>query len=519
MRTCIVWFRRDLRVHDHAALAHACDSAAAVIPLFILDPVHFANREVGSVRVQFLLEALADLDRSLRLRGSRLTLLRGRAEAVLPAFVRAVAADAVYASTDIERWSGQVRDRALAHAAASEGWQLRFFLNYYVQTSGDYDREAWHTAWTAHSKAALYPAPPHIPTPEFGLPATIAQFADVPKLAELGLPPAATVLPGGEGAARARLAEFLTQRIGAYRHSLSSPARAEADGTSRLSPYLKFGCISQREAVQAARACWPAAATATRKSLEAWGSRLRWRDHFIQKFAIYPQAEFVNLYTPFDAVRRPEEADAALLDAWRRGETGYPLVDASMRALRQTGLLNFRMRAMLATFLAINLWQAWQHGAEWFMQHLLDGDACVDHWQWQMQAAITQPASGFIRCYNPTKQCYDNDPDAAFIHRYVPELRRLPAPLAFQPWTLTALEQAMYGVRIGIDYPAPIVDAEATRRRGLALLQPIREQLAAADDLECFVGQVAGIKPGVQVGRSPAAEDIDCDPQAPAAAS
>lgn len=155
MPTCIVWFRRDLRVHDHAALWNACCDAESVIPLFILDPTYLAHRETGSMRVQFLLECLADLDASLRCRGARLTLLLGRAEEVLPRFVRTVAASAVYASTDIERWSGQVRDRTLAQVAAAEGWRLRWFLNYYVQTEGEYDREAWQAAWTAHSKGAL----------------------------------------------------------------------------------------------------------------------------------------------------------------------------------------------------------------------------------------------------------------------------------------------------------------------------------------------------------------------------
>ncbi len=519
MPTCIVWFRRDLRVHDHAALWNACCDAESVIPLFILDPTYLAHRETGSMRVQFLLECLADLDASLRCRGARLTLLLGRAEEVLPRFVRAVAASAVYASTDIERWSGQVRDRTLAQVAAAEGWRLRWFLNYYVQTEGEYDREAWQAAWTAHSKEALFPAPEYIPTPPVSLPADIAHINHIPTLAELGLPPAQTTLPGGETAARRRLEDFLSRRIDSYRRCLSSPALAEDDGTSRLSPYLKFGCLSQREAIQAGRRRWLTASQAGRKGLEAWASRLRWRDYFIQKFALYPQAEFVNLYTPFDEVRCPEEADATLLDAWRRGETGYPLIDASMRALRQTGLLNFRMRAMLATFLTINLFQAWQHGAEWFMQHLLDGDVCVDHWQWQMQAAITQPKSGFIRCYNPTKQCFDNDPDAVFIHRYVPELRPLPPPLVFQPWTLTEMEQQMYGVRIGVDYPAPIVDAEATRRQGVARLQAIRDRLASAEDLEAFVNRKDGVTPGVRIKSNSAAapERIDCEPSDPEA--
>lgn len=133
--------------------------------------------------------------------------------------------------------------------------------------------------------------------------------------------------------------------------------------------------------------------------------------------------------------------------------------------------------------------------------------------------AITQPKSGFIRCYNPTKQCFDNDPDAVFIHRYVPELRPLPPPLVFQPWTLTEMEQQMYGVRIGVDYPAPIVDAEAARRQGVARLQAIRDRLASAEDLEAFVNRKDGVTPGVRIKSNSAAapERIDCEPSDPEA--
>lgn len=496
VRRLIVWFRRDLRIHDHEALWHACRDAGEVVPLFILDPAHFANREVGSGRVQFLLDSLRDLDDSLRQRGSRLFLARGAAADVLPRAVRSWQTDGVYFSADIERWSGQVRDRELAAVAATQGWTFKAHVNFHLQTHGGFDRDRWHAAWTEHSKSPVRRAPERIVTPGPVDGADLPRFDAVPSLAELGLPPnQQTVLPGGEQAARARLRDFLDRRVDAYRRSISKPILAEDDGTSRMSAYFKFGCVSQRETVQAARARYRTASAAGQKGLEAWVSRLRWRDHFVQKFALYPQAEFVNLYQPFDAIRRVEDVDPGRLDAWRFGMTGYPLIDASMRSLRQTGLLNFRMRAMLATFLSLNLMHAWQHGAEWFMKHLLDGDAAVDHWQWQMQAGITQPSRAFIRCYNPTKQCFDNDPDARFIHKYVPELRAVPAPLVFTPWRMTAMEQIMYGVSIGRDYPAPIVDADQSRRAALDVVQPIRERLATEADLDLLVNHAAGVTP------------------------
>ncbi|MCS6774677.1 MAG: DNA photolyase family protein [Thermoflexales bacterium] len=506
----VVWFRRDLRVHDHAALAQACQDAEEVIPVFILDPNQFAHKEVGSGRVQFLLECLADLDRSLIARGSYLTLLRGNAVDVLPRFVACVGAQGVYYSLDIERWSGQQRDRALIQRFAEQGLVFRGFLNYYLQLEGEYDRERWHAEWTRFSKQPLYPPPEHIPTPQLEPCPGIQTYSYIPTLRDLGLPPnTQRLLPGGETAARTRLFTFLDQRIATYRACISSPSRAEEDGTSRLSPYFKFGCLSIRACVQEARRRYIGAPPAVQRSLQAWVSRLQWRDHFIQKFALYPEAEFVNLYRPFDAIRRYEDADPKLLEAWQQGRTGYPLVDASMRALVETGLINFRMRAMLATFLTLNLMIDWRHGAEWFMRHLLDGDACVDHWQWQMQAGITQPTRPFLRAYNPLKQCHDHDPEARFIHKYVPELRTLPPPLVFEPHKLSPFEQTWYGVHIGRDYPAPIVDAEATRKSAIEIITPIRELLAQAERegrLDDYRNTLSDVTPWLRVAAPQADE-------------
>ncbi len=481
MRRVVVWFRRDLRVHDHAALFHACNDAEEVIPLFILDRSLLHHPETGSRRVQFLLEALADLDRSLIARGSYLTILQGNPVEVLPRFVECIGAEGVYFSADIERWAGQQRDRNLARIFKRQQRVFRPFLSYYLQTEGEYDRAAWSKAWHAFNAQPPYPAPERIHTPQLAPCAGIHTYGYIPTLRDLGLSPApSNPLIGGESHARARLRDFLDNRIADYRFKISSPILAEEEGTSRLSAYLKFGCVSVRECVHEARKRYARATPRERKSLLAWVSRLQWRDHFIQKFTLYPEAEFVNLYRPFDTIRRYEDADPKLLAAWQAGRTGFPLVDASMRALMQTGLLNFRMRAMLATFLTINLMIDWRHGAEWFMKHLLDGDACIDHWQWQMQAGITHPARPYVRAYNPLKQCFDHDPEARFIHKYVPELRNLPPPLAFEPHRLTAMEETWYDVRPGRTYPLPIVDAEASRKAGLDQILPIREMLARA---------------------------------------
>jgi deoxyribodipyrimidine photo-lyase len=468
-----MWFRRDLRLHDNAALTSALREARVVLPLFIFDDAVLQHPETGPARVAFLLGCLRDLDVNLQARGSALLTRRGEPATELLRVAHEVGAEAVYISQDVERAYGHDRDQAVAEALARAGIALQRHRSYWVSDLHA-DREAWGKSWEAWAKLPLYPTPTRMVAPP------TLRGEGIPALGHLGHIDDGKRLPApGETAAHARLQTWLgNPELDEYHRRMGYAAWAEDGGTSHLSPYIKFGCISVRACWQAAEARAQGATPEVGRSMRSFQSRLRWRDHFTQKFLRRPSLEERASLERFDTIRRPEEADERLLHAWAAGHTGYPLVDAAARALVETGWLNFRMRAMLATFLCLNLWQAWQLGALHFMRHLIDGDVPIDHWQWQMQAGATK-LDGAIRCYNPHKTALERDPEGEFLGRYLPEVRHLPMPYRAAPHLMTPMEQQLFGIRPGLDYPLPIVDYRTSRDTALARINALRQELAA----------------------------------------
>lgn len=265
---------------------------------------------------------------------------------------------------------------------------------------------------------------------------------------------------GGRAAGLATLRSFLEDRGRTYHRELSSPVTAFR-ACSRLSPHLALGTLSMREVTQAARAELPAADPVRRRAVGAFVERLHWHCHFIQKLESQPDLEFRNAHPAYDGMR-DGPADAVRLAAWAGGETGWPLVDACMRALTATGWLNFRMRAMLVAVASHHLWLPWRDTGLHLARLFTDYEPGI-HWnQMQMQSGTT--GINTVRIYNPVKQSQDHDPEGRFIRRWIPELARVPDHAIHTPWTLDRAAQAEAGCRIGTDYPAPILDhMEAAR--------------------------------------------------------
>jgi deoxyribodipyrimidine photo-lyase len=264
------------------------------------------------------------------------------------------------------------------------------------------------------------------------------------------------------------LEDFFSERLQHYNKWISKPELSRI-GCSRLSPYLAWGNLSIREVYQRLmnfkkEGRWG-------RQASAFGSRLRWHCHFIQKFEMEPRMEFEPVNRAFLSLEQTPEKD--WIQAWQSGRTGYPLVDAAMRCVRQTGYLNFRLRALVVSFLTHHLFQDFRSGSHWLARQFLDFEPGIHYGQFQMQAGLT--GTNTVRVYNPTKNAQEHDPEAIFIKTYLPELSSLPAVLAIEPWRITPMEEQFYGFSYGKDYPKRIVDIALTRKRALDQLYTIRK--------------------------------------------
>ncbi|MEW5835862.1 MAG: FAD-binding domain-containing protein [Pseudomonadota bacterium] len=475
-RHALVWFKRDLRLRDHAPLAAAAqaDTAAAV---YVIEPDWLASPEGSSAHLAFALEGLAQLRRTLAARGLPLLVEVGEVRAVFERL------RARYPFTDLlsheetgSGWSYR-RDRAVAawcrqHSVA---WQ-EFAQTGVVRRLRT--RDGWARHWQARMDAPL------VPTPDGFRGAEGLALPDLPDLARLGLDPHGKQLQAaGEAPAQATLASFLAYRGHGYLTSISSPLRAERGG-SRLSPYLAFGMLSMRQAHQATVAAIAGSDdVAVRRALRGFAGRLRWHCHFMQKLESQPSLEFRNLARATDGLREGD-FDRERFGAWCAGATGYPMVDACMRSLRATGWLNFRMRAMLVSFAAYHLWLHWREPGLFLARQFLDYEAGI-HWsQMQMQSGTT--GINTLRMYSPAKQARDHDPGGHFIRRWVPELSRVPLPLLAEPWRMEPSQQRAAGCVIGRDYPAPLVEERAALAQARDRLYAVRRDPRARAEADAI---------------------------------
>lgn len=412
----VVLFTRDLRVHDHPALHAASRVAQRIVPLFVVDPHLPSSRN----RQRFLAECLADLRESLRHRGGDLVVRYGDPVVETVALARTVGATRIVVAADSSRYAA-VRQRRLAAAARTERLDLTIVDSTTVVPpgvlrpagGGDHYRifTPYWRAWQAHPRRRPLAAPRRVI-----LPAGV-QPGHLPEPGPAGSP---DVLPGGESAGRRRLDRWRRQ-VGDYPQTHDDLA---AGRTSRLSPYLHFGCVSPVAVV--------AATDGARGGGDEFIRQLCWRDFYHQLLRAFPDLPC----RPYRAGARDDwTVDADALSTWHSGRTGIPVVDAGMRQLAAEGYMHNRARLVTAGYLTRKLGLDWRDGAGWYARWLLDADVANNNGNWQWVAGTgTDPRPN--RGFNPIRQALRYDPDGAYVRRYVPELASVPGPAVHQPWRL-----------------------------------------------------------------------------------
>ncbi len=476
VRTCsVVWFKRDLRVVDHAAL-HAAAQHGPVLCIYVIEPIVWAQPDAAHQHYAFLLESLRDLDAELRRLGGQLHVMTGEVVAVLAKLVAAQPFDAIFSHEETGNAITYQRDLAVGQWSQTRGIAWQEFRQFGVVRRLK-NRDDWKSHWDTHVRAPVLPAP-SLDGIQFVTLPWAARL--LPGPAKLGLSPDApkSRQRGGRRLALDVWHDFLNDRSAQYRGGISSPLSAPT-ACSRLSPYLALGCVSLREVVQStytAIARLPAG-NWQKKGLVAFVSRLYWHCHFIQKLESEPELEWRNVHRGYDGLRE-NDWNPAHFEALISARTGWPLVDACVMMLRETGWLNFRMRAMLVSVAAYPLWLHWQHVGQWLARQFLDYEPGI-HWsQMQMQSGTT--GINTTRVYNPIKQAQDHDPQGHFVRRWLPYMRRVPDTWLFEPWRMPPELQERLGLSVGkgaqFDIAEPLVDLPAATREAKAKLHALRAQ-------------------------------------------
>ncbi|TVP76523.1 deoxyribodipyrimidine photo-lyase [Thioalkalivibrio sp.] len=469
----LVWFKRDLRVQDHLPLVAAAERGP-VIPLYVVEPELWAQPDAAWRHWAFIRTCLQTLDRDLTGLGQPLLLRRGEVVAVLDEIHRRTGFTTLWSHEETGNGWTFARDRRVAAWVRDRGIEW-IELPQTGVVRGLRNRDGWAARWEQRMSERVTAAP-GVLAPVPGL-----RSDPLPDVPHETLPPeqGVSLQPGGRDEGEKTLASFLADRGKAYQAGMSSPLTAW-DSCSRLSPHLAWGCLSLREVVHASRARvagfqgdMSADAKAWRRSLRSFEERLHWHCHFIQKLESRPSIEFRNLMSSCDGLREAE-CDPGRFQAWSRGETGFPLVDACMRSLRATGWLNFRMRAMLTAFASYHLWLHWREPALHLARVFTDYEPGIHYNQIQMQSGTT--GINALRIYNPVKQSVDQDPEGRFIRRWLPELSAVPDAWLHEPWRMSRPLQDSIGVRIGHDYPEPIVDHIANARIARQRIIAVRKQ-------------------------------------------
>ena len=461
----VVWLKRDLRLHDNEAVYNALNTGKPTLLLYSFEPLLLNDAHYSERHWNFIKQSIIDLNKELEPYNSKILAVQSDIIAAINQLQAHYYISDIYSHQETGILVTFERDKNFKRYCKNNLINWRENINNGVQR-GLQNRDNWTELvdnYYAIEPLKFLPKNNQLISKE-AIEGLEANFT-VP---DLNTPKDTVFQKGGRSTGLRYLISFFEERYSNYMFNISKPSLARTS-CSRISPYIAWGNLSVREVYH--EAYHLKQTSKHKKALEAFMSRLRWQTHFIQKFEMEHTMEEASVNRGFHKLKK--SISQQYQEAWKKGQTGYPLVDACIRCLNETGYLNFRMRALVVSFFTHNLWQPWQEATTHLSQMFLDFEPGIHFPQLQMQAGET--GINMLRIYNPVKNSLEHDPDATFIKKWVPELKALDTPFAHQPYLMTEMEQQFYNFQLDKDYPSPIVDLETTRKKAGDTLWELRK--------------------------------------------
>ena len=451
----VVWLKRDLRLHDNEAIYNAIKTDRPVLILYSFEPMLLNDAHYSDRHWNFIKESIADLNNELKVFNSKILAVQSDIVALINALLTRYKITDIFSHQETGILVTYERDKRFERYCKNNliDWHQNINNGVHRGLKNRADWNAMVDAFYANDPIPFHPKEGQILSKK-----AIEDLEKYFKIPHLETTQNTSFQKGGRTMGLKYLNSFFRERYPNYMLHISKPLLSRRS-CSRISPYIAWGNLSVREIYH--KAYHFKKTSNHKKALEAFMSRLRWQAHFVQKFEMEHTMEASSINKGYHKLKKSISKEYQI--AWKMGQTGYPLIDACMRCLNETGYLNFRMRALVVSFFTHNLWQPWQEATVHLSQMFLDFEPGIHFPQLQMQAGET--GINMLRIYNPIKNSLEHDPEAIFIKKWVPELNQLDTPFAHQPSIMTEMEQEFYNFKIGVNYPYPIVDLESTRNK------------------------------------------------------